>query len=481
MFRDEEAKYWWGRYRGELNLFLGVFLGWCLSVGASEYESCPRIATQCFLLPGLVVCSLLVLQVVRDRSSSLHHRHILYCQLTCLLLYLALSLALGVEAGLALRLLANRTHACSNQAESINSTSFITPTVSSDLLLATTAILAAFSLCLMVSAVLRFLYLVYFRMVFMKPVPTDYGSMQYSVTYVKSDGGVCIPMIVFLHPDPRATIIYCHGNAVDLGLLLEKTKLQGIRDELEVNVIGFDYTGYGEATGGHGCSEAGVYDSLLAVYEAAVFVYNIPRSSIILWGRSLGTCASIHLASKLQPGQLAGVVLESPPLSMISTKLPAGISRALTRWDMFRSVEKIAQISCPTFFVHGKADRTVPFSHGEQLFSLARFPFQPPLWLEECGHNDLPELWQYCAPERRLGEADEAFEKRLDRCTKLNGLNLAFRSSILRFIEHCRREGKVGRHDFHVRQEISQDDSPVGKPKLPITLQTPNSGRSRRA
>jgi fermentation-respiration switch protein FrsA (DUF1100 family) len=40
--------------------------------------------------------------------------------------------------------------------------------------------------------------------------------------------------------------------------------------------------------------------------------------------------------------------------------------------------------------MHGKADDTIPFQHGQQLFAAAKEP-KLSLWLDEAGHNDV--MW----------------------------------------------------------------------------------------
>ena len=51
----------------------------------------------------------------------------------------------------------------------------------------------------------------------------------------------------YTHPAAKFTILYCHGNAVDIG------ELRDIHidmcTQLKVNIVALEYSGFGEATG----------------------------------------------------------------------------------------------------------------------------------------------------------------------------------------------------------------------------------------
>lgn len=49
------------------------------------------------------------------------------------------------------------------------------------------------------------------------------------------------------HPRARATVLYSHGNAADLGQMLDL--FVDLSTHLRVNLMGYDYSGYGQSTG----------------------------------------------------------------------------------------------------------------------------------------------------------------------------------------------------------------------------------------
>lgn len=58
--------------------------------------------------------------------------------------------------------------------------------------------------------------------------------------------------------------------------------------------------------------------------------------------------------------------------------------------DLFPNVDRIPNISCPVFIIHGTKDEVIPFWNGEQLFFSAPVQFRAkPFWIDGAGHNNL--------------------------------------------------------------------------------------------
>jgi fermentation-respiration switch protein FrsA (DUF1100 family) len=65
--------------------------------------------------------------------------------------------------------------------------------------------------------------------------------------------------------------------------------------------------------------------------------------------------------------------------------------------DKFTNITKVAQLRCPVFVIHGTADQTVPFWHGEALYD-AITARKEKLFVEGGPHNGLsdyagPRYW----------------------------------------------------------------------------------------
>lgn len=145
----------------------------------------------------------------------------------------------------------------------------------------------------------------------------------------------------------------------------------------------YDYAGYGLATGKP--SESNCYADIRAAYNHLTQKRNIPPNRILLFGRSLGSGPTLHLASSLGH-DLGGVVLIAPLLSCIRVVL--NFVPATPRFDMFANIDRISRVQVPVFCVHGMVDNVVPFSHGLLLTKRAKYPLEP-LWIRDASHNNL--------------------------------------------------------------------------------------------
>ena len=84
---------------------------------------------------------------------------------------------------------------------------------------------------------------------------------------------------------PKHTILFSHGNAVDLGQMI--SFYYGLGCRLECNVFTYDYSGYGASNGSP--TEKNLYSDIQAAWNALRIRYGISPSNIILYGQSIGT------------------------------------------------------------------------------------------------------------------------------------------------------------------------------------------------
>lgn len=113
----------------------------------------------------------------------------------------------------------------------------------------------------------------------------------------------------------------------------------------------------------------------------------IELSDIVLYGQSVGSGPTCHLAASKAASGVAGVVLHSPFLSGIRVLNPAW-----TWWpswaDVLPNYKAVARIQAPTFIVHGVADDVIPISHAQALMELCPVAVQP-LWVEKSNHDNV--------------------------------------------------------------------------------------------
>lgn len=99
--------------------------------------------------------------------------------------------------------------------------------------------------------------------------------------------------------DHRAstTLLYSHGNATDLGHV--RGHLIDFARRLRVNVCAYDYSGYGGSSGQ--CSVDDVEADVEAVFHWVTHRHAALSRCLILYGQSLGSAASIYLATAEPP------------------------------------------------------------------------------------------------------------------------------------------------------------------------------------
>ncbi|GAB2221295.1 hypothetical protein Droror1_Dr00012470 [Drosera rotundifolia] len=181
------------------------------------------------------------------------------------------------------------------------------------------------------------------------------------------------------YPMATTTVLYSHGNAADLGGLYEL--LVQLSVLLKVNLMGYDYSGYGRSTGKP--TENNTYADIEAAYKCLEESYGAKQDEIILYGQSVGSGPTLDLAARLP--RLRAVVLQSPILSGIRVLRPV---KRTYFFDIYKNIDKISLVKCPVLIIHGTADDVVDFSHGKQLWELCLNKHEP-LWIEGGNHSDL--------------------------------------------------------------------------------------------
>ncbi|XP_020694095.1 alpha/beta hydrolase domain-containing protein 17B isoform X1 [Dendrobium catenatum] len=188
------------------------------------------------------------------------------------------------------------------------------------------------------------------------------------------------------NPAAKLTVLYSHGNAADIGQIYELFIELSVH--LRVNLIGYDYSGYGQSTGKQP-SEINTFADIEAVYRCLEETYGILSQDIILYGQSVGSGPTLDLATRLPC--LKAVVLHSPILSGLRVMYP--VKR--TYWfDIFKNIDKIQLVNCPVLVIHGTDDDVVNFSHGKKLWELCKEKYEP-LWIKGGNHCNLELYPEY--------------------------------------------------------------------------------------
>ncbi|KAH7514893.1 hypothetical protein FEM48_Zijuj11G0138600 [Ziziphus jujuba var. spinosa] len=210
------------------------------------------------------------------------------------------------------------------------------------------------------------------------PIPhPDDSSLD--VLLIDTKRGNKIVAFYLRNPYARLTLLYSHGNAADLGQLYDL--FVQLKVNLRVNLMGYDYSGYGASTGKP--SESNTYADIEAVYECLETEYGISQENLILYGQSVGSGPTLHLAAKLP--RLRGVVLHSAILSGLRVLCHVKFTFC---FDIYKNINKIKKVKCPVLVIHGTEDDVVNWLHGNGLWKMAKDPYEP-LWIKGGGHCNL--------------------------------------------------------------------------------------------
>ena len=129
--------------------------------------------------------------------------------------------------------------------------------------------------------------------------------------------------------DPKYTILFSHGGVIDLGTVINFLFI--LSQRLSVNVLIYDYGAWGVSSGK--ASESSIYEDAEAVYKH--LNETVPKEKIILYGQSMGTAPSLHLAT-MAPRTAKALILHSPFLSAAKLYFPKLLSRAASFYDFFK-------------------------------------------------------------------------------------------------------------------------------------------------
>ncbi|XP_043909908.1 alpha/beta hydrolase domain-containing protein 17A [Protopterus annectens] len=202
-------------------------------------------------------------------------------------------------------------------------------------------------------------------------------------------------------PGARFTLLFSHGNAVDLGQM--SSFYIGLGTRINCNIFAYDYSGYGVSTGKP--SEKNLYADIDAAWQALRTRYGISPENIILYGQSIGTVPTVDLASRYE---CAAVVLHSPLTSGMRVAFPD--TKKTYCFDAFPNIEKVSKITSPCLIIHGTEDEVIDFSHGVALYERCPKAVEP-LWVEGAGHNDIELYSQYLERLRKFISQDLSVQR----------------------------------------------------------------------
>jgi fermentation-respiration switch protein FrsA (DUF1100 family) len=210
--------------------------------------------------------------------------------------------------------------------------------------------------------------------------PDQAGLTFEDVWFTSSDGVELHGWLVPANPTSNL-LMFCHGNAGNISHRLDNILRL---NSLGISVFIFDYRGYGLSLGK--ITEKGFYlDTEAAGREARKWAKK-HKAKLIIFGRSLGSIAAVHLAAN---GSCNGLILESTFTNMGAVARTLYPLPFLERGFKHRlnALDKIDRVNAPILFFHGDRDKIIPIQLGRELYNAAPQPKEFVV-IPGAGHND---------------------------------------------------------------------------------------------
>lgn len=210
--------------------------------------------------------------------------------------------------------------------------------------------------------------------------PLDVGLEFEAVNLQTVDNESLVAWYVSAEEPDAKTILFCHGNAGDLGSRVDAMRTL---HDLGFNIFFFDYRGYGHSTGSP--TEGGTYQDARAAWAYLVKERGVPAEKLVIYGRSLGGAVAVRLASEVGAVALVLDSTFSSARDMAAGMFPLLPSRLLCRYR-YNSHALIDSVNMPVLIAHSREDEMIPFTMGQRLFAKAR---EPKVFYEgHGGHNE---------------------------------------------------------------------------------------------
>ena len=198
--------------------------------------------------------------------------------------------------------------------------------------------------------------------------------------------------------DNRTWLILSHGTTEDCSTSLSFARY--LADALGVNVLLYEYPGYGESGPVPGStfkeipSQEGVFAAARAAYDFLFVDMKVGADKIVAMGWSVGSGPTMELATSRN---VAGVILQSAFLSVIRMKVSTPWSFSC---DVFPNRDKASCLNqdVRTLVLHGMSDTVVDVQHGHELQAILKKrgnAHGEGVWLHGRGHTDVPRDSMY--------------------------------------------------------------------------------------
>ncbi|MBC7965430.1 MAG: alpha/beta hydrolase [Fuerstia sp.] len=188
------------------------------------------------------------------------------------------------------------------------------------------------------------------------------------------------------------TVLFCMGNTGNISGMLLYARLLA---EGRVNVMLFDYQGFGGSTGI--ATALSLLGDTLSAFDYLTNTREIAAKDIGVFGVSLGSPLAIAVAAERNAGAVAveDVLLPTAQIERMKDLLPDDFATRMAlgglRTVVLPKVEpltNVPRLKCPLFLLHGEHDRLLPTSGSVEVAKISQVPTR--VWIMQ-GAGHAPE------------------------------------------------------------------------------------------
>jgi alpha-beta hydrolase superfamily lysophospholipase len=223
-----------------------------------------------------------------------------------------------------------------------------------------------------------------------RQVPPGYSMFAdaYAVDGTIASDGEGIGYRLFPCEDAKALLLFFHGNAE---IAADYDPIAAFYQRVGLALLVVDYRGFGWSTGKATASNIlSDAENLLDALPQTLAKHNIDTLPLFIFGRSLGSAPSIHLAHK-SPQTFKGLILDSAfahaPSLLSTLGLPEMLVKKLP--PVFENAQKMREIKLPLLLIHGENDTLIRIRHAEELYEASAAENKKFMRVPLAGHNDL--------------------------------------------------------------------------------------------
>lgn len=227
------------------------------------------------------------------------------------------------------------------------------------------------------------------------PATFDYADYTLHDLMIETEDSEQINAWFLEHKNPVATVLYLGGNGF---LMIKSQPLIEAYSNIPVNLMIFDYRGYGLSTGSP--SVAGIQTDAKTALSFVKESSPVASDRIFVHGHSMGSFLSAYLADT---ESVDGYILESPitEVDNWTKKLVPWLLRPFIRFDIDpalseqSNLKRVEQIEIPLLIIGGSDDEITPFRMAEEIDKRSASDQKRLVKITGGTHNDLPNYLTY--------------------------------------------------------------------------------------